>query len=89
MSMALEFFKQNSLVLMPTAVEFSTWMYVGSCFHTISKRVARMGTNACELTKMVPYLASAADAMILRMILQTTSKMPLVVGKNVLHWPGF
>ena len=39
-----------------------------------------MGTAVWVLTKMVPYSASAADAIILRMILHTMSKMPLVVG---------
>ena len=39
-----------------------------------------MGTAVCALTKMVPYSASAADAMILHMILHTTSKMQLLVG---------
>ena len=47
-----------------------------------------MGTAVWVLTKMVPYSASAADAMILRMILHTTSKMPLVVGKNLLNFQG-
>ena len=52
----------------------------GPCFHPISERVVQIGTSVWELTKKVPYLASAADAMILRMILHTTSKIPLVVG---------
>ena len=85
---------------MPTVVEFSTWMAVGPCVHPISERVVRMGTDVWALMKMVPYSASAADAMILRMIFHTTSKMPLVVGwnfwgqvglrrENELHWLGF
>ena len=78
--MALYFFWRNSLVAMLTAVELSTWMSVGTCFHPISDRVVRIGTAVWALTKMVPYSASATDAMILRMILHTTSKMPLVVG---------
>ena len=78
--MALDFFWRNSLVVMPTAVELFTWMDVGTCVHPISERVVRMGTAVWVLTKMVPYSASAADAMILRMILHTTSKMLLVVG---------
>ena len=51
----------------------------GSLF-PISDRVVRIGTSVWEMVKMVPYSASAADAMILYMILHTTSKMPLVVG---------
>ena len=78
--MALDLFWQNSLVAMPNLVELSTWMDVGPCFHPISERVVRIGTDVWALTKMVPYSASSADAMILRMILHTTSKMPLVVG---------
>ena len=39
-----------------------------------------MGNAIWALMKMVPYYALAADAIILRMILHTTSKMPLVVG---------
>ena len=88
MSKALDFFWSNDLVEMPTAVEFSTWMAVGPCFHTISERVVRIGTDVWALTKMVPYLASAADAVILRMIFHTTSKMPLVVGKKSLWIVG-
>ena len=53
---------------------------MGPCFHPISDRVVQIGTAVWELTKMVPYSASAAYAMILRMILHTTSKMLLVVG---------
>ena len=78
--MALDFFWRNYLVAIPTSVELSTWMAVGPCFHTISERVVRMGTAIWVFMKMVPYLALAADAMILRMILHTTSKMPLVVS---------
>ena len=55
-------------------------MAVGPYFHPISERVVRIGTVVWVLTKMVLYYSSAADAMILRMILHTTSKMPLVVG---------
>ena len=55
-------------------------MDVSPCLHPISKRVVYIGTAVCDLTNMVPYLASAADAMILLMVLLTTSKMPLVVG---------
>ena len=76
----LGLFWRNSLVTMPTAVNFSTWMAVGPCGHPISDRVVRMGTAVWALMKMVPYSASAADAMILRMILHMTSKMPSVVG---------
>ena len=39
-----------------------------------------MGTPVWALTKMVPYSALAADAMILRMILHTTIQMLLIVG---------
>ena len=101
--MALDFFWQNFLVAMPNAVEFSTWVAVVPCFRPISERVVWIGSAFGMLTKMVPYSASAADAMILRMILQTTSKMPLGVGtkhsvfsgsggpsvRNGIHWPGF
>ena len=86
--MVLDFFRRNSLVAMPTAVEFSTWMAVGPCFHTISESVVQMGTDVWALTKMVLYLALAYDAMILLMILHTTSKMPLVVRTNLLNFRG-
>ena len=99
MSMALDLFWRNSLVVMLTVVELSNWMAVGPCFHPISERVMQMGTAVWVLMKMVPYLASAADAIILRMILHTTSKMPLVVGTKssgflgsggpLVHWLGF
>ena len=39
-----------------------------------------MGTSVCALMKMVPNSALAAYAMMLRMIFQTTSMMPLTVG---------
>ena len=84
--MALDFFWRNSLAAMPTAVEFSTWMDVGPCFHTISERVVWMGTDVWALMNMVPYSALAADAMILRIILHKTSKMLLVVG---MKYSGF
>ena len=80
MSLALDFFWRNYLAAMPTTVEFSTWMAVGTCFHTILERVVQMGTAFLALTKMVPYSDLAADAMILRMILHKASKMPLVVS---------
>ena len=67
---------------MPTAVELSNWIAVGTCFHTILDRVVQIGTAVWALTKIEPYPASASDAMTLRMILHTTSKMPLVVGKK-------
>ena len=86
--MALDFFCRNSLVTMPTAVELSTWMAVGPCFHPISERVLRMDTAVWVLMKMVPYLALAADAMILCMILNTTSKMLLVVGTKSSGFSG-
>ena len=89
MSMALDFFWQNSLVAIPTAVELSTWMDVGPCGHPISERVVRMGTAVWALIKMLPYSASAADAMILRMILHTTSKMPLVAGTKSSGFSAF
>ena len=47
-----------------------------------------MGTAVWALTKMVPYLASTADTMILHMILHTTSKMPLVVGTKSYRFSG-
>ena len=78
--MVLDFFWQNSLVAMPTAVEFFTWIVMGPCFRPISERVVWIGTAVWVLTKMMPYLASAADAMILLTIFHTTSKMLLVVG---------
>ena len=97
--MALNFFRRDYLVSMPTVLELSTWMAVGPCFCPIYDRVVRIGTAFWVFTKMVPYLASAADAMILRMILHTTSKMPLVVGTKssgflgsggpLVHWLGF
>ena len=80
MSMALDLFWRNYLIEMPTAVELSSCIDLGPCFHHISDRVVRIGTVIWALTKMVPYLASAADAMILRMVFYTTSNMPLVVG---------
>ena len=78
--MDLDFFWRNSLVVMHTAVELSTGMAVGPCFHTIQERVVWIGTAVWALAKMLTYLASSADAMILRMILHTTIKMLLVVG---------
>ena len=78
-SMAFGLFWRNSFVVIPTAVELSTCIAVSPCFHPISVRVVRIGTAVCELTKMVPYYASAADDMMLRMILHTTSMMPLTV----------
>ena len=103
MSMALDLFWWNSLVAIPSAVELSTWMAVGNCGQPMSERVVRMGTAVWELMKMVPYYSSDLDAMVLHMILHTTSKMPLVVGtkysgflgsggpsvRNELHWIGF
>ena len=86
--MALEFFWRNSLVAMPTVVELSTWMDVGSCFLLISERVVQISTAVWVLRKMVPYSASAVDAIILRMILQRTSKMPLVVGTKSSGFSG-
>ena len=86
--MDLDFFWRNSLVAMPAAVELSTWMAVGPCVHPISERVVRMGTDVGLLMKMVPYSPSAADAMILRMILHTASKMPLVVGTKSYGFSG-
>ena len=53
---------------------------MGTCVHLISERVVRMGNSVWALMKMVPYSASAPDAMILRMLLHMTSKMPVVVG---------
>ena len=51
MSMDLDLFRQNSLVVMTIAVELSTCMAVGPCFIPISERVLRMGTavlaNTC------------------------------------------
>ena len=41
-----------------------------------------MGTAIWALTKMVPYSASADDAMILRMVFHTTSNMPLVASRK-------
>ena len=78
--MVLDFFWRNSLVVMPAAVELSTWMAVGPYFHPISERVVRMGTAVWASKKMAPYSVSAADSMILRMIFHTGIKMPLVVG---------
>ena len=86
--MALELFWRKSLVAVPIAVAFFTWMAVGPYFHPISERVMWIGTSVWALTKMMPYFALAADAMILRMILHTTSKMPLVVGTKFLDFRG-
>ena len=65
---------------MLATVEFSTWIAVGSYFHPISDRVVQVCTSVWALTKMVSNSASDADAMMLRIILHTTSKMPLVIG---------
>ena len=86
--MTLDFLCRNYLVAMPTAVEFSTRMDVGPCFRPISERVVQMGTAVWALTKMVPYSALAADAMILRMIFHTTSKILLVVGTKSSEFSG-
>ena len=88
MSMALDLFWRNSLVVIPNAVEFSTWMAVGHCGHPVSERVVRMGTDVWALMKIVPYTSSAADPMILRILLHTTSKMPLVVGTKSSRFSG-
>ena len=50
--------------------------------------MGRIGTYVCALTKMVPYYASAADAMMLRMILQTSSMIPLTVGNKSSEFLG-
>ena len=47
-----------------------------------------MGTSVWVLMKMVPYSASDADVMILRMIFHTTSNMPLVVGTKSSGFSG-
>ena len=86
--MALDFFWLDYLVAIPTTVELSTWMAVGPCGQTISERVVRMGTAVWVLMKMVLYSALAADAMILRMILHTTIKIPLVVGTKSSGFSG-
>ena len=86
--MALDFFWRNYLVAMPNTMELSTWMAVGPCVHPILERAVRMGAAVWALVKMVLYSASAADAMIFRMILHTTSKMLLVVGKNSSRFQG-
>ena len=88
MSMDLDFFWRNSLVAIPTAVELLNWMAVDPCGQHISESMVRMGTAVWGLMKMVPYSALAYDAMILRMILHTTSKMPLVVGKKSSGFSG-
>ena len=88
MSMALDLFWRNYLVEIPTAVELSSCMDLGPCFHTISERVVRMGTTIWALMKMMPYSALAADAMILRTILHMMSKMPLVAARNLLDFRG-
>ena len=86
--MTLDFFWRNYLVAMPTAVELSNWMDVGPCFHHIYERVVWIGTDFWALTEMVPYSSSDADASILRMILHTTSKMPLVAGTKYYGFLG-
>ena len=60
MSMALELFWRKSLVAVPIAVAFFTWMAVGPYFHLISERVMWIGTSVWALTKMMPYFALAA-----------------------------
>ena len=77
--MALDLFWRNCLVAMPTAVELSTWIAVGPYFYPISDRVVRIGTAVWELTNMVLYSTSSADAMMLHIIFHTMSKIPLVV----------
>ena len=69
-------------------MELSTWMAVGTCGYPISERVVWMGTAVWELIKMVMHSASAADAMILRIILHTTSNMPLLVGTKSSGFSG-
>ena len=78
--MAFDFFWKNHFVAIPTVVELSTWIVVGTCLHPISVRMVQIGTAVCALTKMVLYSSSAADTMMLRMILHITSMIPLTVG---------
>ena len=61
---------------------------MGYYFHLISVRVVRIGTAVCELTKKVSYSASAADAMMLRIIFYTTSRMKLAVGTKYSEFLG-
>ena len=82
------FLLKNSFIPRPTAVEFSTWIAVGPCFKTNSISVVRMGISVCALMRMVPYPASAVDAMMLRIIFQTTSMIPLPVGMKYYGFCG-
>ena len=62
------------------AVELSTLIAMGIYFQHISFKVVQIGTTVCELIKIVPYSASAAYAMMLRVILHRTRIIPLTVG---------
>ena len=68
---------------MPTSVELSTWIGVGPCGHPISFSVVRICMASWALINMVPHSASAADAIMLRIILHTTCMIPLMVGTKV------
>ena len=61
-------------------MDLSTLIAVGPFSHPILVSVMIIGKAVCMLLKMVPYSALSADAMMLRMILNTTSIMPLIVG---------
>ena len=61
-------------------MDLSTLIAVGPFSHPILVSVMIIGKAVCMLLKMVPYSALSADAMMLRMILNTTSMIPLTVG---------
>ena len=88
--MDLDLFWRNYLVEIPTAMELSTWIAMGPCLHPVSDRVVQIGTAVWTLMKIVPYSSSADDAMMLHIILHTTSKMSLAVGtkSSGLSGPG-
>ena len=46
---------------MPTAVEVSVQIVVGTCGHPISIKVVQIGTTCFVLMNMVPYPAAAAE----------------------------
>ena len=89
----LWFILAKYFVAIITAVELSTWIYVGPRLQPISFSMVRIGIAGCTLMMMVPYSASYADAMTLRMILQTNSMILLTLGMKSsvcfgLGWPS-
>ena len=70
-------------------MELSTLISVGPCFPPIYFRLLLIGTAVCTLINILPYSASAADTMMLRMILHTTRMMLLKVGTKSSGFFGF